>query len=169
MVCCAGYYVVADAAYTPTEHLVSVVGGVEARTPQYDAFNYVVSQFFIRIEMAYGLMCKKWGIFWRLCSMNMSNYKVMVGAVACLHNFCIDKRLEAGLPALAYAQTDLSFEDIVTLQHEQFAEQQFEEHQTSWVSPQFKFQWEHLLIKYIMTKTFAGLHIVECMQSSNDE
>jgi len=93
----AGYYVVADAAYTPTEHLVSVVGGVEARTPQYDAFNYVVSQFFIRIEMAYGLMCKKWGIFWRLCSMNMSNYKVMVGAVAHIHNFCIDKRFQAGL------------------------------------------------------------------------
>jgi len=39
-----GYYVVANAGYTPTERLVSVVGGVEARKPRYDAFNYVVSQ-----------------------------------------------------------------------------------------------------------------------------
>jgi len=82
-----GFYVVANAAYSPTEHVIPCVGGVDACKPKYDTINFVVSQCHIRIEMAFGLLCKKWGIFWRPCNMKFEHYKEMIGAAACLHNF----------------------------------------------------------------------------------
>jgi len=165
----AGYYVVADAAYTPTEHLVSVVGGVEAHNPRYDAFNYVVSQCRIRIEMSFGLMCKKWGIFWHLCHMNMSNYKVMVGAMARIHNFCIDERLQAGMPAVAYNHVDLAFESVISLQREESAEQEYREHQQySWIPSQFKFRRELLADKiYFDEGIRQPIHSIHHMQESS--
>ena len=59
--------------------------------------------------------------------MKMSNYKAMVGAVARLHNFCINERLQAGMPATAYNESDLAFEDIVSMLREQAAKQDYQE------------------------------------------
>jgi hypothetical protein len=57
-----GFYCIGDAAYCPTEHLVSIYGGNEANEAKKDTYNFFASQCRIRIEMAFGLMCKKWGV-----------------------------------------------------------------------------------------------------------
>jgi len=85
------YCVIGDCAYTPSEHLVPIYrGGI---TSQNDNFNFFASQLRIRIEMAFGLMVKKWGILARPLSIKMIKIKRLVVAIARLHNFCINERL----------------------------------------------------------------------------
>jgi hypothetical protein len=90
-----GYCVIGDAAYQPTEHMVPVYQGAEKLVPKYDNFNFFASQCRIRIEMAFGMMQGKWGILQRPLSCSISNMLWLVQAIARLHNYCINKRLEA--------------------------------------------------------------------------
>jgi hypothetical protein len=53
----------------------------------------ITSIFRIRIEMAFSLMVKKWGILARAFSIRMIKIKRLVVAIARLHNFCINKQL----------------------------------------------------------------------------
>jgi hypothetical protein len=92
----SGYVVIGDAAYTSTEQMAAIFFGVDKSKPDYDNFNYYASQCLIRIEMTLGLMIKKWGILQRLSTTKLSNDKWMVRAIARLHNFIINERLEAG-------------------------------------------------------------------------
>ena len=84
---------IGDCAYTPTEHLVPIYRGADARRPKYDNFIFFASQLRIRIEMAFGLMVKKWGLLSRPLSIKMSNVKHLMVTIARLHNFCINERL----------------------------------------------------------------------------
>jgi DDE superfamily endonuclease len=56
------YCAIGDCAYTPTEHLVPIFRADQALIAKHDNFNFFASQIRIRIEMAFGLMVKKWGI-----------------------------------------------------------------------------------------------------------
>ncbi len=85
------YCVIGDCAYTPSEHLVPIYRGGMAQ--QNDNFNFFASQLRIRIEMAFGLMVKKWGILARPLSIKMIKMKRLMVAIARLHNFCINERL----------------------------------------------------------------------------
>ena len=58
-----------------------------------DNFNFFASQLRIRIEMAFGLMVKKWGILARPLTIKLKNVKRLMIAIARLHNYCIDERL----------------------------------------------------------------------------
>ena len=88
-----GYICIADCAYQPTEHLIPVFGGDLALVKDNDNFNYFASQLRIRIEMAFGLMTRKWGILQRPLSNSLASMKHLVCCIARLHNFCIDERL----------------------------------------------------------------------------
>ena len=57
------FCVIGDAAYQPTEHLVSMYYGADKKRPLYDNFNFYASQLRIRVEMAFGLMTKSGGCF----------------------------------------------------------------------------------------------------------
>lgn len=95
------FCVIGDAAYQPTEHLVSMYYGANKRTKKYDNFNFYASQLRIRVEMAFGLMTKKWGILWRPVIVDIQKIKYLAIAIACIHNFCINERVldpEAGHP-----------------------------------------------------------------------
>ena len=87
------YCAIGDCAYTPTEHLVPIFRGKHALLPRNDNFNFFASQLQIRIEMAFGLMVKKWGILARLLTIKLKNIKRLMIAIARLHNFCIDEHL----------------------------------------------------------------------------
>jgi hypothetical protein len=93
------YCVIGDCAYTPTEHMIPIYRGYHAKTERGDNFNFYASQLRIRIEMAFGLMVKKWGILSRPLTIKMSNIKRLMMTVARLHNFCIDQRLQRALDA----------------------------------------------------------------------
>lgn len=87
------YCVIGDCAYTPSEHLVPIYGGKQALTEVNDNFNFYASQCRIRIEMAFGLMVKKWGILGRAMSLKLKYITPLILAVSRLHNFCINERL----------------------------------------------------------------------------
>jgi len=94
------YIVIGDSAYMPTERLVPIYGGAAKEKKLFDDFDYYASQSRIRIEMAFGLMVRKWGILWRPLRIDFASAKELVVCIARLHNFCIDERLES-LPDLA--------------------------------------------------------------------
>jgi hypothetical protein len=66
---------IGDCAYTPTEHLVPIFTGDQAKYHKNDNFNFFASQLRIRIEMAFGLMVKKWGVIGRPLSIKVANVK----------------------------------------------------------------------------------------------
>lgn len=85
---------IGDVAYEATEHMVpSCYQGIDKFSPKYDNFNYYASQCRIRIEMAFGLMTKKWSILQRPSTVSLYNLKWMMQAIARLHNFVINERL----------------------------------------------------------------------------
>jgi DDE superfamily endonuclease len=71
-----GFCVIGDAAYTATEHLVPMYYGADKHNPKYDNFNFYASQLRIRIEMAFGMMTKKWGILWRPLIVQLEKIKL---------------------------------------------------------------------------------------------
>jgi hypothetical protein len=89
-----GYVCIGDCAYQPTEKLVPIFGGDLAQSKDNDNFNFFASQLRIRIEMAFGLMTRKWGILQRPLTSSLMSIKHIICCVARLHNFCIDERLK---------------------------------------------------------------------------
>jgi DDE superfamily endonuclease len=87
------YCVIGDCAYTPTEHLVPIYRGVNAAIPRNDNFNFYASQLRIRIEMAFGLLVKKWSILQKALSIKMKNVHKLIVAIGQLHNYTINERL----------------------------------------------------------------------------
>jgi hypothetical protein len=85
------YCAIGDCAYTPTEHLVPIFRGEHALIPRNDNFHFFASQLRIRIEMAFGLMVKKWGILARPLTIKLKNVKWLMIAIARLQNYCIDE------------------------------------------------------------------------------
>lgn len=89
----SGYVCIADCAYQPSEKLVPVFGGDLALQRDNDNFNYFASQLRIRIEMAFGLMTRKWGILQRPLCNSLFSIKHLICCIARLHNYCIEQRL----------------------------------------------------------------------------
>jgi hypothetical protein len=87
------YCAIGDCAYKPTKRLVPIYGGYLAKSKKNDNFNFFASQLCIQIEMAYGLMVKKWGILRRPISTKVKHIKHVIVAIAQLHNYCINERL----------------------------------------------------------------------------
>lgn len=87
------YTVIGDCAYKPTEHMAPIYGGNQAKIVENDNFNFFASQLRIRVEMAFGLMVKKWGILQRPISIRLKSIKYFAIAIAILHNFCINERV----------------------------------------------------------------------------
>jgi DDE superfamily endonuclease len=83
------YCVIGNAAYTATEHLVPMFYGADKQRPRYDNFNFYASQLRICIEMAFGMMQKKWGILWCPLHIPLDKTKYVVKVIGRLHNFCI--------------------------------------------------------------------------------
>ena len=90
----SGYVVIGDCAYQPTEKLIPIFGGDLALRPDNNNFNFFASQLRIRIEMAFGMMTRKWGILQRPLTNGLRSVKDIIFCIARLHNFCIDERLK---------------------------------------------------------------------------
>jgi hypothetical protein len=110
-----GYVCIGDCAYQPTENLVPIFGGDLALQKDNDNFNYFASQLRIRIEMAFGLMTRKWGILQRPLSTSLPSMKHLICCIARLHNFCIDERLKDSAISvpLTNVRTSLSIEQLM--------------------------------------------------------
>jgi hypothetical protein len=85
---------IADCAYKRMEHLTPIYGGNEGRRVENDTYNFFASQLRIRIEMAFGLMVRKWCILQHPSHVPLKHIKFMLIAIAKLHNFCINERIQ---------------------------------------------------------------------------
>jgi DDE superfamily endonuclease len=91
------YVIIGDAAYQPTERVIPLYYGVSRKEEDCDNFNFFGSQLRIRIEMSFGLMQMKWAVLQKPLRIKMKNIKYVMMAIARLHNFCIDERLQNGI------------------------------------------------------------------------
>lgn len=91
------YFIIADCAYNATEHIVPIYGGPQALSPRNDNFNYYCSQCRIRVEMAFGLMFKKFDILHEALQISLKHVLPLMTCIARLHNYFINERLAANL------------------------------------------------------------------------
>ena len=112
---------IGDCAYKPTEHMAPIYWGSDATRPKCDNFNFYASQLRIRIEMAFGLMVKKWGILSRPLGIKVVNVKHLIVAIARLHNFCINERIARGGERVSFDAQDVQLEIMDRALREQAA------------------------------------------------
>ena len=129
------YCVIGDCTSTPSEHLVPIFRGANAFVQRNDNFNFFASPLRIRIEMPFGLMVKKWGILVRPLTIKLKRVKMLMFAIAKLHNFCINERLMSNQQArqvqdgqqMIFTPTNVAFTRHEAMLRDESALEQFEE------------------------------------------
>jgi hypothetical protein len=128
--CCGG-----NNAYCNTEHLLVPFPG-QNLTQRMDSFNYFWSQLRIRIENAFALLVRRWGILWHPLSVRgLKNQPIIIKCLCKLHNFCIDEKERQpplsgpdGIPpprATIHTETELNT-DVIEHHSEWVTEYQFQ-------------------------------------------
>jgi DDE superfamily endonuclease len=87
------YYFICDEAVSANEFVLSPYGGRNIGVWR-DSFNYHLSSMRQSIERAFGLLTRRWGIFWRPLSCDYGHWNIIAQVCAKLHNVCIDFGLE---------------------------------------------------------------------------
>ncbi|OWY95811.1 hypothetical protein PHMEG_00034089, partial [Phytophthora megakarya] len=82
-------YLIGD-AYTPSEHMLTPIGGVRGKNSASDNYDFFVSQLRIKIEQAFGRLSNKWRFLKSPIQLNLRNASKAVMATALLHNYCSD-------------------------------------------------------------------------------
>lgn len=82
-----GFFLFGDNAYVCGPSLV--VPGTD------DDFNFEHSSLRMCIERAFGMLIRRWGILWRPLEVKFERRAKLISACCLLHNFCIDRKLEA--------------------------------------------------------------------------
>ena len=83
------FYIVSDEALSCTEIVLTPFGG-RGLGDWRDSFNYHLSAMRQCIERAFGILVRRWGIFWRALQCDMSRWSLITRVCAKLHNICID-------------------------------------------------------------------------------
>jgi hypothetical protein len=86
-----GYYGIGDNAYVNSHHLLVPFPGKLSHADPRDAFNFYLFQLQVRVENCFALLVGRWGIFWGPLRMPLRYQPMLIKAVCCLHNFCIDE------------------------------------------------------------------------------
>jgi hypothetical protein len=84
-----GLFIIAEAAYTLTEHVLVPFTGSNHLHKEKDAFNCFLSQLCVRIEMACGLLTTKWSILCCKLECSLKRNIDIIHACAILHNYGI--------------------------------------------------------------------------------
>jgi hypothetical protein len=86
-----GYYLVGDAAYVRSEHLLAPYSGSTREHEPNAIFNFYLSQLRIRIEMAFGLLTTKWRVLRKPLETSLTNGTTskIIEVCATLHNFVL--------------------------------------------------------------------------------
>ena len=90
---CGVLYCIGGCAYTLVEKLLPIYRSKQAAKERYDNFNFYTSQLHIRIEMALGVMVKRWGLLQRPITISIHNIKHLICSIGVLHNFCINEQI----------------------------------------------------------------------------
>lgn len=85
----SGYCIVGDAAYPLSNCLLTPYPGNNLPTHK-DAFNFYQSHYRIEIDCSFGMLNRRWGIFWRPLEVDVGKATRIITCCMKLHNICID-------------------------------------------------------------------------------
>jgi hypothetical protein len=83
------YFFIGDEGFTCEDQLVTPWSGTGIGAAK-DSFNYHLSVRRQVIERAFGILTKRWGIFWRPVICGFHNWSLIAMTCAKLHNICLD-------------------------------------------------------------------------------
>lgn len=89
----SGLYIVGDAAYVLTEHLLVPFTGSCRQDADKDSYNFFLSQLRIRIEMSFGLLTTKWRCLRKKLENTLENTAIILEACARMHNYVLDCKI----------------------------------------------------------------------------
>jgi hypothetical protein len=79
------YFINGDSAFTCTNHMIVPMN--ESDFDFYQSSNRMV------IECAFGVLVRRWGVFWRPLEVRFDRRAPLVGCAMRLHNYCIDRKI----------------------------------------------------------------------------
>ena len=82
-----------DCAHTLMEKLLPIYSSEQAARERCDNYNFYASQLHIHIEMAFGLMVKRWSILQKPITISIHNIKHLICPIGVLHNYCINEQI----------------------------------------------------------------------------
>jgi hypothetical protein len=85
-------FYIGDEGFVNTSSFLTPIGG-NALLPAEDGYNYYLSRMRQNVERAFGLMVRKWGVFWKPLQCANHRWNVVIRCRTKLNNFCIDERL----------------------------------------------------------------------------
>ena len=112
---CGVLYCIGDCAYTLMEKMLPIYRSELVAKERYDNYNFYVSQLHICIEMAFGVMVKRWGLLQRPITISICNIKHLICSIGALHNFCINEQIihHGGIGICCPKNTNFSPEETV--------------------------------------------------------
>lgn len=87
------YYIIGDEAFSNTDQILSPWSGSGLGAWR-DSFNYWLSHSRQCIERAFGMLCRRFGIFWRKCSFSQPRWSLVIMVCMKLHNLCLDRNID---------------------------------------------------------------------------
>lgn len=88
----ARYFLISDEAITAGEVVLSPFPGRSIGKWR-DSFNFHLSAMRQTIERAFGILTRRWGIFWRPLVCDFARWTLVIRVCAKLHNLCIDHNI----------------------------------------------------------------------------
>mmetsp|Transcript_9184 Transcript_9184/g.11788 ORF Transcript_9184/g.11788 Transcript_9184/m.11788 type:complete len:412 (+) Transcript_9184:50-1285(+) len=89
-------FISGDAAFPQVPGMV-----VPSTEPGSDDFNFEQSSMRMPIECAFGILVRRFGIFWRPLAVRADRRTKVIECCMKLHNYCIDRRIELSLRELS--------------------------------------------------------------------
>jgi hypothetical protein len=86
------YFCIGDEAFSTTDQMLSPWPGRGIGRWK-DSFNFWLSHSRQCIERAFGMLIKRWGIFWRPLTCSYERWSLVVMVCMKLHNLCMDREV----------------------------------------------------------------------------
>jgi DDE superfamily endonuclease len=88
----ADYYIIGDEAFKCTDQFLVPWSGTGLGLWK-DSFNFHLSRMRQVIERSFGVLTRRWGIFWRPLDVAFNKWSLIATVCAKLHNFCLDNNV----------------------------------------------------------------------------
>jgi len=90
------YFFIGDEAFTNTQQFLSPWPG-RGLDRYKDSFNYWLSHSRQCVERGFGMLTKRWGIFWRPFTFSFHLLSTVILVCMKLHNLCLDRQIDVPL------------------------------------------------------------------------
>ncbi|MGH7974145.1 MAG: transposase family protein [bacterium] len=88
----AGFWIAGDEAFVCSEYMLTPFSGRRLGRKK-DTFNYYHSNCRIHVEQAFGILVRRWGVFWRRMEVHMKYWPLIIMCCIKLHNVCRNEKI----------------------------------------------------------------------------